>query len=117
MAHLKTHDYPVAIFPANPRYEEIGGCKAYPSLKSLPRTPDLALILVDAACLRAEVTAIAREHGIGVVGPNGQGMMNVDGNVYASFGYPILAGARGKPPVDVDALAEVIVEITCAPRP
>ena len=36
--------------------------------------------------LQQELTAIAREHGIGVVGPNCQGMINVADSVFAGFG-------------------------------
>lgn len=36
--------------------------------------------------LQQEVAAIAREFGIGVIGPNCQGMINVEDRVYAGFG-------------------------------
>jgi acyl-CoA synthetase (NDP forming) len=36
--------------------------------------------------LQRELVAIAREHGIGVIGPNCQGMINVADGVYAGFG-------------------------------
>ncbi|MBM3358282.1 MAG: acetate--CoA ligase family protein [Betaproteobacteria bacterium] len=36
--------------------------------------------------LQRELVAIAREHGVGVVGPNCQGMINVADRVYAGFG-------------------------------
>jgi len=36
--------------------------------------------------LQQELAAIAREHGIGVVGPNCQGMINVADSVFAGFG-------------------------------
>ncbi len=36
--------------------------------------------------LQQELAAIAGEYGIGIVGPNCQGMINVAGNVYAGFG-------------------------------
>jgi len=36
--------------------------------------------------LQQELVAIAREHGIGVVGPNCQGMINVADSVFAGFG-------------------------------
>ena len=40
----------------------------------------------DGVHLQRELQQIAREHGIGVVGPNCQGMMNVADRVYAGFG-------------------------------
>jgi acyl-CoA synthetase (NDP forming) len=36
--------------------------------------------------LQQELAAIAREHGIGVIGPNCQGMINVADSVFAGFG-------------------------------
>jgi acyl-CoA synthetase (NDP forming) len=36
--------------------------------------------------MQRELIAVAREYGIGVVGPNCQGMINVGGRVYAGFG-------------------------------
>jgi len=115
---LKSHGYKGTLYPVNPRYPEVLGHQCYPSLAELPETPDLALILVNAArvadvlrrCgekrvpyaiifssgfsemggegvkLQEELIAVAREHDIGVIGPNCQGMMNVADSVYAGFG-------------------------------
>jgi len=38
--------YTGKIYPVNPRAEEIDGLKCYPDIKSLPATPDLAVILI-----------------------------------------------------------------------
>lgn len=38
--------------------------------------------------LQQQVSAIAAQYGIGVVGPNCQGMMNIPENVFAGFGNP-----------------------------
>jgi len=46
---LKSHGYRGALYPVNPRYEEVVGEKCYARLADLPETPDLALILVNAA--------------------------------------------------------------------
>lgn len=46
---LKSHGYPGALYPVNPRYEEVAGVKCYAKLADLPEAPDLALILVNAA--------------------------------------------------------------------
>ncbi|HSQ02769.1 MAG TPA: acetate--CoA ligase family protein [Burkholderiales bacterium] len=118
LKHLTTHGYQGRLYPVNPRYQEIAGIKCYPSLAQLPETPDLVLILVNAArvpdilrqcgakrvpyviifssgfsemggagvTLQQELQAIAREHDIGVVGPNCQGMINIADRVYAGFG-------------------------------
>jgi acyl-CoA synthetase (NDP forming) len=49
LKHLQSHGYKGAIYPVNPRYPEVGGLKCYPSLGDVPETPDLVLILVNAA--------------------------------------------------------------------
>ncbi|MGZ8201907.1 MAG: acetate--CoA ligase family protein [Burkholderiales bacterium] len=118
LKHLKAHGYRGKLYPVNPRYSEIEGLECYPSLADVPGTPDLVLVLVNAArvpdilrqCgrkgvpyaiifssgfsevggagvdLQRELTGIAREHDIGVVGPNCQGMINIADRVYAGFG-------------------------------
>ena len=37
---------PIKIYPVNPRYEEIKGEKAYPSVLDLPEVPDVVAIVV-----------------------------------------------------------------------
>jgi acyl-CoA synthetase (NDP forming) len=118
LKHLQSHGYAGRLYPVNPRYQEVAGVKCYPSLADLPETPDLVLILVNAArvadilrqCgakgvpyvivfssgfsevggggvdLQRQLAAIAREHDIGVIGPNCQGMINVADKVFAGFG-------------------------------
>src|SRR4051812_19035755 len=49
LKHLKSHGYAGRLYPVNPRYEEIMGIRCYPSVADLPESPDLALILVNAA--------------------------------------------------------------------
>ena len=46
---LKSHGYTGALYPVNPRYAEVAGVKCHARLADLPETPDLALILVNAA--------------------------------------------------------------------
>jgi len=46
---LKSHGYPGALYPVNPRYREVAGVRCYARLAEVPQTPDLALILVNAA--------------------------------------------------------------------
>ena len=118
LKHLTAHGYRGRLYPVNPRYPDILGVKCYPALADLPETPDLALILVNAArvadvlrqcgakgvryaivfssgfaeagaagaAMQRELVAIAREYGIGVIGPNCQGMINAAERVYAGFG-------------------------------
>ena len=39
----------VNIYPVNPRYEEVQGVKCYPSVSSLPETPDVVCVVVSSA--------------------------------------------------------------------
>ena len=49
LKHLQSHHYQGRLYPVNPRYQEVAGVKCYPALAGLPETPDLVLILVNAA--------------------------------------------------------------------
>ncbi len=49
LKHLQSHHYQGKLYPVNPRYPEVAGVKCYPSLAEVPETPDLVLILVNAA--------------------------------------------------------------------
>jgi len=49
LKHLQSHRYQGRLYPVNPRYPEVAGVKCYPSLAEVPETPDLVLILVNAA--------------------------------------------------------------------
>ncbi|HET9404308.1 MAG TPA: acetate--CoA ligase family protein [Burkholderiales bacterium] len=49
LKHLQSHHYQGRLYPVNPRYPEVGGVKCYPALAEVPETPDLVLILVNAA--------------------------------------------------------------------
>lgn len=46
---LKSHGYPGALYPVNPRYQEVADVRCYATLAEVPETPDLALILVNAS--------------------------------------------------------------------
>lgn len=41
---LKDHGY--EVYPVNPRYEEIDGEKCFPTLKDLPKTPEVVDLVV-----------------------------------------------------------------------
>ena len=43
------HGYSGKLYPVNPRYQEVLGHKCYPALADVPETPDLAIILINAA--------------------------------------------------------------------
>ena len=49
MNNLRMMGYEGAIYPVNPRYENIGGLKCWPSLSALPRPLDAAFFAVPAA--------------------------------------------------------------------
>ena len=59
LKHLQSHGYRGKLYPVNPKYPEILGVKCYPSLDALPETPDLVLVLINAA----RVAEILRECG------------------------------------------------------
>ncbi len=44
LLYLKKHGYPGQIYPVNPRHQEIGGLRAYPTLRDLPDRPDTVWI-------------------------------------------------------------------------
>ena len=59
LALLQQHGFAGPIYPVNPGRDEIAGVKAYPSLRAIGQTIDLALILTG-----AEGTVAAIEEGI-----------------------------------------------------
>jgi acyl-CoA synthetase (NDP forming) len=44
LLYLKKHGYPGQVYPVNPRHQEIGGFRAYPTLSDLPERPDTVWI-------------------------------------------------------------------------
>jgi acyl-CoA synthetase (NDP forming) len=57
---LKSHGYPGALYPVNPRYKEVAGVQCRASLADVPDTPDLALVLVNAS----RVPDVLRQCGV-----------------------------------------------------
>ena len=49
LSHLVSHGYTGKLYPVNPRYTEILGHKCYASLADVPETPDLVIIVINAA--------------------------------------------------------------------
>ena len=49
LKHLVSHGYSGKLYPVNPKYQEVLGHKCYPSLADVPESPELALILINAA--------------------------------------------------------------------
>lgn len=61
---LEVARFPGAIYPVNPKYDEVEGHPCYADLRSLPEVPDLAVLGVGSAALEEQVrTAI--ELGVG----------------------------------------------------
>ncbi|WP_238364646.1 acetate--CoA ligase family protein [Mesobacterium pallidum] len=60
---LKTHGYAGAIYPVNPKADEVQGLKSYAGLPDLPEVPDLVLVLVPGA---AALAALELAAGLGV---------------------------------------------------
>src|SRR3972149_658164 len=111
--------YTGKVYPINPKGGEIMGVKVYPSLKELPGTLDLAVIVVPAQFvpgvlreaaakgakgavilsggfreagrpdLEKEITLIAHELGLRIMGPNIQGINYLSNNLCAMF-FPVI---------------------------
>src|SRR3546814_20149092 len=48
VAYLRKHGFEGAIYPVNPKVDEISGLKCYADIASLPETPDVGLVLLGA---------------------------------------------------------------------
>jgi acyl-CoA synthetase (NDP forming) len=77
---LAVHGFEGAVYPVNPKHQEIGGRRCYPTLRALPKPPDLAWIAVPSEqtipvlddCLAAGVQrAVMISAGFAEAGPEG----------------------------------------------
>ena len=59
LKNLLTQGYAGKVFPVNPKYPDLLGAAAYPSVSAIPETPELAIIVTPAPT----VTALAEECG------------------------------------------------------
>lgn len=50
---LENHAYPGVLYLVNPRYQEIDGMACYPNIESLPRVPDLAVLVIGSHAVEA----------------------------------------------------------------
>jgi acetate---CoA ligase (ADP-forming) len=82
---LKEFGYQGVIYPVNPKYEEVQGIKAYPSLSGIPGEVDFALIAVPAksvidivreAVTKRVKTVIIFSSGFSELGEEGRGMQD-----------------------------------------
>jgi acetate---CoA ligase (ADP-forming) len=128
IAYLKAQGFKGAIYPVNPNRAEVQGLQAYPSVASLPETPDVAIVAVGAeiapqavedlakrgtkaalmftagfaevddagAEVQRRMVAVARAHGMRILGPNCLGVFDARTSYYATFsssfdsGWPVL---------------------------
>ncbi|MDB5597988.1 MAG: hypothetical protein JWN71_32 [Xanthobacteraceae bacterium] len=60
LSYLQKHGFAGDIYPVNPRYERIGDLACYPDVKSMPATPDVALVLLGADRVEASVRELAK---------------------------------------------------------
>jgi len=81
--YMRRDGYAGAIYPVNPRYEEIDGVKCYADIASLPEAPDMAIVAVSAARCVETVEALGRKgcavavifsSGFGEMGPQGKAL-------------------------------------------
>ncbi len=59
VAYLQKHGFAGDIYPINPRYGTIAGLTCYPDVKSLPRPPDVGLVLLGAEMAADAVRQLA----------------------------------------------------------
>jgi acyl-CoA synthetase (NDP forming) len=60
IAYLTQQGFKGAIYPVNPNRTEVQGVKAYPSVASLPETPDVAIVAVGAEIAPQAVEDLAK---------------------------------------------------------
>jgi len=79
--YLKRHGFAGAIYPINPRYQELAGLACYPAVSALPVPPDVGLVLLGSDRVVEAVRELARAgtaaaivlaSGFGEAGPEGE---------------------------------------------
>src|SRR3546814_20032757 len=83
MKFLLEKGYKGKIFPVNPRYEEVGGVKCYPSIAEVPEPVDLAVVALPAKLVLDTIPQLAApkcahavvfSSGFGQMGEAGKGL-------------------------------------------
>ena len=59
VAYLRKHGYTGAIYPVNPRADNIGGLRCYADIASLPEVPDVGIVLLGAERAHVAVRELA----------------------------------------------------------
>ncbi|WP_434615681.1 acetate--CoA ligase family protein [Azospirillum sp. B2RO_4] len=81
VAYLRKHGFTGAIYPVNPRVDNIGDLRCYPDIASLPEAPDVAMICLGAEranqavrelAAKGTAAAIVLASGYGETGEAGQ---------------------------------------------
>jgi acyl-CoA synthetase (NDP forming) len=133
LRYLRESGFAGAVYPVNPNRDSVQGFAAYPSVSSLPETPDVAILAVPAAAtveavrecagrgvssaivfsagfaetseegraMQNEITGIAREAKMRVLGPNCLGVFNAKANYYGTFSAILDTGLISPGPVSV----------------
>ncbi len=74
VGYLRRHGFAGAIYPVNPRVNEIDGLRCYPDVASLPEAPDVAIVLVGQDRAQPAIEALAaRGTGAAIVLAGGYG--------------------------------------------
>jgi len=77
---LRRDGYAGAIYPVNPKYDEIDGLKCFPDVEALPEAPDMAVIAVAASRANDVVAALGRKGTpVAVLFSSGFGEMGEEG--------------------------------------
>ncbi|MDF1726237.1 MAG: acetate--CoA ligase family protein [Sulfitobacter sp.] len=106
---LKRHGFAGAVYPVNPKSDEIQGLKAYRTLEDLPEVPDLILVLVPgAAAVSVLRTAADRGVGAAIVLSAGFAENGPDG-VALQYEVTEIAGKSGMRIVGPNCLGSVSV--------
>jgi acetate---CoA ligase (ADP-forming) len=124
---MKSHPFAGRLFPVSRSHAEVMGLKAHPSVADLPEPADLAVLIIpaehvpaelercgkagvraavvlssgfaeasggDGAGLQQEMRAIARRHGMAVMGPNSEGFANTAAALCPTFSPAMEASQR-----------------------
>ena len=67
LANLQAMGYSGALYPVNPRYEEVMGRKCFPAVTAIERTPELAVIATPAATVPDVVRQCAQQGVYGAI--------------------------------------------------